>query len=111
MVVSGEGRSLSDDGPTRPMQILGHILRQQRHAAAGGEQDLPVIWRDLTAQHSQERGLAGAVAPEQTDPFPGLDLTGDAVQQRRPAKGDVEVAEGDKRHEAYDWSPPLRAHA
>jgi hypothetical protein len=61
--------------------------------------------RDFTGEDAHERGFARAIAAEQTDPLPRLDLARHAVKQRRAAKADADLVElnnrrhGDKRCE------------
>ena len=52
----------------------------------------------LAGHHSQQRRLAGAVAPEQAQPLAALDREVDAVEQWRVAEAQDDIAEGQDRH-------------
>ena len=75
-------------------QVVGHaveagVLRQVAEAA--GVVHDPVGRRAGAAQHLEQRGLAGAVAPDQPDLVAGADRERHAVEQDRPTCLDAEV--------------------
>ena len=65
------------------------FLLDEDHAYAVGQAQHAVIERNHARDHTQQRGLAGAVAPDQRDPFAGIDRQVDAIEQRDVAEGEV----------------------
>jgi len=99
LVLAGRQTS-SDHLDDSASNRLRHLLRKQGHARARRESDLAVIRLELAAQDSQQGRLASSVASQQADALAALDLTADAVQQRRTAKPNAQIVDGDKGHVA-----------
>ena len=59
------------------------------------------IERKRAEQRAQQRGLAGAVAPDETDAIAGLDGERRAVEQRGETEREFRVLEGDQGHGTY----------
>ena len=89
---------LADDRPCVSGQIQRHLLREVGDTGAGGHRTAAPIGLLVPGEHLQEGGLAAAIAAQQANPLPSLDLPGDAVQERWPAKGDRQVVELNKGH-------------
>jgi hypothetical protein len=83
----------------RAAHVLRHVLPQHRHPRAGSEQHLATVGLEVAGHEPHERGLAGAVAAEQADPLPRLDVARHVVEERRPAKPHADIAERDQRHD------------
>ena len=54
-------------------------------------------------QDREQRGLALAVASEQTDPLSSLDLDGRVFEERSAAEGDTEILGAEQRHGSGGW--------
>ena len=81
-------------------EILRHILLQERDGRPRRDVHRPRIGLDYSGDQPHQRRLPGAVAAEQADPLPGLDVAGHVIEQRRTTKAKRKVAKRDKRHEA-----------
>ena len=55
-------------------------LGDQSHPPSGGNDDLAAVRLQLAGQQTEQGGLSRAVFAQQTHPFTGVDLEGDAVQ-------------------------------
>ena len=55
-------------------------LGDQSHPPSGGNEDLAAVRFQFAGQQTEQGGLSRAVFPQQTHPFAGIDLEGDAVQ-------------------------------
>lgn len=95
MIVGGDWQALGDDLFNRAHDILWHILRQERDSDPWGESNFTAIRIDLSAQHSQKRRLPRAVASEQADSLPRLNLARDTIEQQRSAKTDLQILDSD----------------
>jgi hypothetical protein len=69
------------------------ILRKQCNSRTGADPDLAVIGHRKPREQTQQRGLALAVATDQADALPRLDLQRDMIEQRSRAKGQRHVIE------------------
>ena len=83
----------------------GQILRARPAATAtpsapGAEPRSPPSGSISPESIRSSVDLARPVAAQQADPLPRLDLAGDVVQQRRPAKLQRQIADADQRHGA-----------
>ena len=87
-----------DDCMHRTSDILGHVLLEQGDRRPRCEGHLARIGLDRSRDQPHERRLAGAVAAQEADPLPGLDVAGHVVEERRAAKPERQVAKGDERH-------------
>ncbi len=83
--------------------IERRFLRHEGDRQAGLPHDLAVVERELARDAAQQRGLAGAVAPDQADPLARVDRQLGAVEQRNVPVGEVDVLQREQRHQ------PLRA--
>ncbi len=75
-----------------------HLLRHAADAGALRQHDLARVGGQLAPDQAEKRGLAGAVAPHQTDLVPGRDRRRRPVEQHAPRDGVVEL--GDLQHGA-----------
>src|SRR5688572_15226750 len=70
-------------------QVADALPRSDVHRIVGQidtvERDTSRVWRGQTHHHVKGRGLAGAVRPEQTDHFSGIDIEADASNYRAAA--------------------------
>jgi hypothetical protein len=82
--------------------VLRHILLQERDGRPRRDVHRPRIGLDHSGDQPHQRRLPGAVAAEQADSLPGLDVAGHVIEQRRTAKAKRQVAKRDKRHEATE---------
>ena len=98
IIRGGDGQARCHHIVHRARQILRHILLEQGHRRPGSKVHRSAIGLDRACEHPQERGLAGAVAAEEADPLPGLDVAGHIVEQRRPAKPERNILQRDERH-------------
>ena len=94
----GGVEGLPHEGQRLAREVQRHFLGEVGDAGAWSHHAASLIGLLLPGDHLQERGLAGAVAAEKADPLASLDLPGDAVEERRPAIGDRQVVEVNKRH-------------
>ncbi len=78
---------------------LGNVLGQPGDPQAWLADDRPIVRLDLALDQAKQRAFPLAVAAHQADPLAGLDLEIDLVKQFRPAKGQADFAEAQKRHE------------
>ena len=94
----GGVEGLPHDGQSVAGEVLRHLLREIGNAGARSHHASSPIGLLLPGDHPEKCGLAGAIAAEKTDPLSGLDLPGDAIEERRPAVADREVVEVNEGH-------------
>jgi hypothetical protein len=100
-VLGGIGRrqALADDLTDAALHIARHVLRQQGHLRPRCEYQLTAIRLHLAAKNPQESRFPRSIAPQQADPLPHLDLARSLVQERRPAKPDLQILGSYERHQ------------
>ena len=81
---------LVGDGPA---MALGHILRQARDPQPLLPEDRPLVGLELAADQAEQRALPLAVASQQAEALPGLDLEIDLVENPGAAKGQAHPAQ------------------
>src|SRR5262245_3850507 len=91
-VVAGAEACL-DVSQRRRMPVEIRLLRQIADGRAGLHKAGAAIGLDQTGRDLEQRGLAGAVAPDQAEPIRWRDRELDAAKQRRAAKGQRDVFE------------------
>ena len=67
------------------LRPVRRFLRQPADAASAADLDIAVLGRDLAGDHLEQRGLAGAVAPDQPDAGAGRDAGRGISSSARPA--------------------------
>ena len=102
------GRNRGIEGLTHHGQRLAgevqrHFLREGGDAGAWSHHAASPIRLLEPGDHLQERRLAGAVAAQQADALTGLDLSGHAIEKRRPSIGNRQVVEVNKGHAVKRW--------
>ena len=90
--------AFADDLGDRSIRRQRHVLHQPRDPHAGLPQHEARIGLQIAAEDLQQRRLAGAVAADDGDPFTGIDLEGDLVEQRQVAEGEGDTVERNERH-------------
>ena len=76
----GIDQARSNDIFDAPFQVLRHFLREIRRAdvlLAGND---PIVRHEVIVEHLQQRGLAHAIASQQTDTLAAFDLKTNAFQ-------------------------------
>ena len=73
------------------------------HARAGGEPDLPPIRLQFTHNGTQQGGFAGAIAANEANLAPIINLQGSTFQQGAPAKANGEITDGQNSHGRGLW--------
>ena len=81
-----------------------HVLLEARDDDAGLPPDGAGIRRDRAGDDLEQRRLAGAVAADDGDPLPGVDLEGDAIEERQVTEGDGDGIQGEQGHCRRDSS-------
>src|SRR5688572_12496357 len=82
----------------RPRARQRRLLLDQHHPEAGLALELAVVERRRPGDDRKERGLAGAVAPDEAEALPRLERQRGTVEQRVVAVGELGVGEGEKGH-------------
>jgi hypothetical protein len=77
---------LGDDVEHRPIGRQRHVLDEARDAHAWSGPNAPGVRRQLAAEDLQQRRLSRAVAPEDGDALPRLDLKRCVVEQWKVAE-------------------------
>jgi len=80
---------------------LRHVLRDLRHAPGRRHVEVARIFMQRAVEQAEQRGFAGAVAPDQADLFAGVEGDGGVVEQHLGATTQGDVLEGD--HELRLW--------
>jgi hypothetical protein len=68
------------------------------HARAGREANFPAIRLQFTDNGAQQRGFAGAIAPNQANLAPIIHLQARTFQQGAPAEAYGEVSDSQNSH-------------
>ena len=89
-VALGVGRQHDFD---QALRAAGCFLGQPPNAPAWRHLHLAVLARDVAGDHAEQRGLAGAVAPDQADAAAGRDARGRAFQKSAAGNADGEVVD------------------
>ena len=76
-----------DDFKHRLVGVGRYFLFQMGDAQRVGAPDLAVVGKRISGDYPKQRRLAGAVAPDQTDPLAGIDLKTDLGQEWNMAVG------------------------
>ena len=74
------------------------LLRHRRHPQPALLRHGAVVQRLHAGQHFEQRGLAGAVAADQADPFAGFNSEIRTIEERGETKGEVGVLQSEKSH-------------
>ena len=82
----------------QPVRAVRSFLRQPPDAPARRHGDAAVLRCHIAGDHREQRGLAGAVAPDQADARPGRNIDRSALDQR--AAGDADGKVVDDQHGA-----------
>ena len=90
--LAGRPQPPGDHLEDAPRHLPRHILRQDGRPQPLPPVDDPGIRRQVAGQQPQQTRLAGAVAPEQADPLPRLDLQAHRVEQGCAAEGQGNIA-------------------
>ena len=88
--VGVRGQHLVDD---RVIGDLLDLLRQEADAQVLAGADLAAVERHLPHDEAEQRGLAGAVGPDQPDAHARLDVQAGLVEERLAAEGFGDVGE------------------
>ncbi len=96
------GQAAFDNIPDSALDILRHILGEQRHFRAGRELNFATVRFYIATQDAHEGRLAGPVATEQPDPLPRFDLAAHRVQQQWPAESNRQILDRHNRHRAAE---------
>ena len=87
------GDGLVEHGPARHFL---HVLSEIADGQLPGNGDVPFVRRFLADDHAEERGLAGAVGPDETDLFTGIELEGSVDEDQLLAVLFIDVRKGDQ---------------
>ena len=90
--------ALGDDVEHRLRGRERHVLLEARDDHPGLAPDGAGIRRDGAGDDLEQRRLAGAVAADDRDPLPGVDLEGDAIEERQVTEGDGDGIQGEEGH-------------
>jgi hypothetical protein len=74
------------------------LLGDQRHLEPRLAGEFAAVDAQLAGEELEQRRFAAAVAAEQAEAVPRLELQIDAVEQRRAAEGEGDVAQRDQGH-------------
>ncbi len=85
-------------GEAGEIGLLGQIAHQRSRL----HENRAAVGLDEACRHLQQRRLAGTVAPDQADPLAGADRQFGIGQERRPAEGERNVFELQKRSHSLD---------
>ena len=102
--VVGEGQGLVD---RLDLQGLG-VSRIRDRDFLAVDQDLAGIGRARAREDPHERGLSGAVAADEADHLPGMEVDGHVAHRMDAAEGDVDIAHLDERRAVRRRHRPCR---
>ena len=82
----------------KALEVLRHILLHNRHSGSRRNNHVALIGPNGSREHPHQGCFPGAVAAQQSDALPGLDVAMDTVQEGRTAVPQMHITKSNKWH-------------
>ena len=104
VVLGGFRQGLSHHAGDRQTSAFGDLLGQPGDMQALLADDVALFGLQLAADQPQERALPLAVAAQQADPFPTLDLPIHLIQETGTSEREADAPQAEQCHERFSPS-------